>query len=961
LARLATCGADPELVALCQECLAAEWGARPSNGGVVAERVAAYQAGVQERLRRAELERAAAEAREQQAQATAAAERTARRRTRALAVALLALIGLGTGGGLWVQYLAAARRADRIQRATEQRQTIESALEKAAALRQQARWREAAAVLEQGRQALGDAGPDDLRQRLDKAEAELALVTRLDAIRQRRAVLGEEHFDYRTAAHDYAGAFADAGLGEVGDDEEMVSARISTSGVAGPLIAALDDWASLTGEPPSRAWLLGVARRAAPDPWGNRFRDPVVWRDRQALQTLAEEVLRDNGAKLGEWSPQLLAALGALMGGSAEAVPLLRAAQRRYPDDFWLNLDLGNALTLAKHMEAAVGYYRAAVALRPDFSAAHTNLGVALRHTKDLDGAIAAFHQATELNLNDMKAHNNLGAALYEKGNLAGAIAAFRQAIELDPTYAGAYSNLGNALYAKQDLYGAIAAFRQAIELQFKDAGVHYHLGIALRDTKDLNGAITEYRKAIAIDPSLAGVHENLGNALFKRGDLKGAIAAFRQAIEFDPKDAKAFSNLGVALRHTNDLKGAIAAFRQAAELDPKDTRILTNLGLALGDDDDVNGAIAVFRKAIDIHPKDASTHFHLGNALDDNKDLDGAIDEYRKAIELDPTYAAPHINLGVALAARNDLPGAIAEYRKAIELDPAHAAPHNNLGFALATTNDLTGAMVEYRKAIELDSTYAEPHYNLGLALYRKQDLDGAMTEYRKAIQLNPKYLEAYDALGGTLLRQGRFAEARTAARRTLELLAEGDPARPVAQQRLKQCELLVTLDEKLPAILAGKAEPAGAPERLALGQLCWQYKHRYAAAARFYADAFATDPKLADDLQRQHRYHAACSAALASAGQGEDAKDLSDQERLKLRQHALDWLRADLTLYARRIESAEPAAKRHLWGQLAQWQKDTGLASVRDKAALDQLREDERKQWRELWDEVNRIKEGQ
>jgi hypothetical protein len=37
-----------------------------------------------------------------------------------------------------------------------------------------------------------------------------------------------------------------------------------------------------------------------------------------------------------------------------------------------------------------------------------------------------------------------------------------------------------------------------------------------------------------------------------------------------------------------------------------------------------------------------------------------------------------------------------------------------------------------------------------------------------------------------------------------------------------VKQCERLVALDEKLPAVLCGKAEPADAAERLALGQLC-------------------------------------------------------------------------------------------------------------------------------------------
>ena len=49
--RLDGCGADPELVAICRDCLAAEPAARPRNAGEVAHRITAHLAGVQDRLR----------------------------------------------------------------------------------------------------------------------------------------------------------------------------------------------------------------------------------------------------------------------------------------------------------------------------------------------------------------------------------------------------------------------------------------------------------------------------------------------------------------------------------------------------------------------------------------------------------------------------------------------------------------------------------------------------------------------------------------------------------------------------------------------------------------------------------------------------------------------------------------------------------------------------------------------
>ena len=59
--RLDACGADAELAGLARECLACEPEDRPRNAGAVIERLTAYLAGVQERLRTAELARVEAQ------------------------------------------------------------------------------------------------------------------------------------------------------------------------------------------------------------------------------------------------------------------------------------------------------------------------------------------------------------------------------------------------------------------------------------------------------------------------------------------------------------------------------------------------------------------------------------------------------------------------------------------------------------------------------------------------------------------------------------------------------------------------------------------------------------------------------------------------------------------------------------------------------------------------------------
>jgi len=203
----------------------------------------------------------------------------------------------------------------------------------------------------------------------------------------------------------------------------------------------------------------------------------------------------------------------------------------------------------------------------------------------------------------------------------------------------------------------------------------------------------------------------------------------------------------------------------------------------------------------------------------------------------------------------------------------------------------------------------------------------------------------------------QGHYAEARDATRRAVALFPSGHPGQQVAAQQLQRCEQRLVLDGKLPAILQGATSPAGPDEALTLALMCQQHKRRYVATARLFADAFAAEPKLAADLDRQHRYNAACSAALASAGQGEDALRLPDKVVGMFRRWALGWLRDDLTTYAKLAEQNNPAVKQAVQQRLVHWRRDLDLASVRTPQALDLLADNERAACQALWRDVEEL----
>jgi serine/threonine protein kinase/tetratricopeptide (TPR) repeat protein len=489
-------------------------------------------------------------------------------------------------------------------------------------------------------------------------------------------------------------------------------------------------------------------------------------------------------------------------------------------------------------------------------------------------------------------------------------------------------SVLGSMLMRDKDTRGPAEVFlREAQRRHPNDFWLNAYLGqLFLRmQPPQREEAVRFATVAVSLRPASPFAHTILGNALTNKGRLEEAIAEYKQALALDPKGALHHSNLGVAFTAKGRVDDAIAEHKQALALDPKGALAHYNLGVAFTAKGRVDDAIAEYKRAIDIDPNFATAHYNLGNALKDKGRLDDAVAEYQKAISIDPKHANAHYNLGHVLGLKGQLDDAIAEYQEAIDIDPRFAAFHNGLGSALAAKGRLDDAIAHFKEAIRLKTDLAEVYCNLGLAL---RD-------------------------------QGRFADALVQFRRGHELGSK-NPNWPHPSARLvKKCERLVELDGKLPAILKGLMQPADTAECLALAELCrMPCKKHYAAAQRFYSEALAAEPKLAGNLNAQHRYSAACAAALAGCGQGADADKLDEEERTRLRQQALDWLRADLKAYRQAMDQSAAKVRAAVAQRMRHWQQDKDFVGVRDPKALAQLPEAEHQEWQKLWQEVEALR---
>jgi serine/threonine-protein kinase len=468
----------------------------------------------------------------------------------ATAAAVLVALLVGGGGAFLLERQWAERRAEQARQEAILRQGVEAALDEVTKLEGKGRWGEARAVLDQAAGRLGEEGPQDLLARLRRDREDLELVARLEDIRLSAAAVVEDRLDQFGADRKYAAVFAETGLAREGDDPAEAGSRVRASAVSGPLVAALDHWACCAQDAGRWAWLLAVAQEADPNRWRDRARQPAVWQDPHALkELLAEEKATDQ-------SPQLLQALGArlrVLGG--DAVGMLRRAQARHPDNFWLNFELG--VQLDKHDDAeAASYLRAALALRPDTSVLRYNLGVSLYRQGKLREAEAEYRAAILLDPQYARPHINLGTVLADQGRREEAEAEYRTAIRLDPKDALPHNGLGLVLQEQGKLKEAEAEYRAAIPLDPKLADPHYNLGIVLAHQGRREEAGAEFRSAIRLDPKYAGAHNNLGNVLHDQGRLEEAGAEYRSAIRLDPKGAADHYNLGKVLHEQGKWQG---------------------------------------------------------------------------------------------------------------------------------------------------------------------------------------------------------------------------------------------------------------------------------------------------------------------------------------------------------------------------------------------------------------------
>jgi tetratricopeptide (TPR) repeat protein/tRNA A-37 threonylcarbamoyl transferase component Bud32 len=582
-AKLDTCGVDPELVAVAKRCLASKATERFNDGKAVADAIAAHRAGVEERLRRSERERAVSEAETRE-------QRKRRRVQLALAGAIGLLLLTGIGFAWWhdrqdaiekrkaleVEAEKDRREQAELLRLTRNRDAMTNLLDQTESALRAGNADRAGEMMAQASTRFDEGGCDELQPRVDQCRRELDMLRKLDAVATTRWTLGNllRLPTWKELSPQLAQAFAEYGITPKVTPEDAAR-LISGSHIREALLAYLEIWAVASDREPA---LLAILHAADPDEFRDSVRVQGYPRVAMAMAFRGEPILPK--------SPPVWFAIGQ---GQDIKLPMsvreyiLLAAHRERPNDIALLLTLSTLgdVTDKESANRRVGWCRAALAVQP----------------------------------RSITIWNNLGVALRELGDLSGAAKAYEKAIEIAPASAPAYNNLGNLYRASRRREEAVKLFDQAIALNPKYAFAYSNRGAVLGELNRWPDAAASHREAIKIDPNYSRAHYNLGIALSAMGDKKGAIAAYEEAIRLEPKFASAYNNLGVARRAIGDLAGAKEAYLKAMEYGDGGPGVRTNMSGIYFDEKNYAEAIKWAKEAIQVDPKYANAHMVLGSA----------------------------------------------------------------------------------------------------------------------------------------------------------------------------------------------------------------------------------------------------------------------------------------------------------------------------------------------------------
>jgi len=185
-------------------------------------------------------------------------------------------------------------------------------------------------------------------------------------------------------------------------------------------------------------------------------------------------------------------------------------AEALYPNDPYLQDDLGLTYKAKKRPDLAVKHFKKALELKPDYAPAKNNLGAVYLDKKEWDTAIKYFKEVSKnmLYATPQIALANLGWAYYNKKQYSLSETYYLKALDIEPKFINALRGLGLTYIAM----GRIDEAKEILETAVKDypkfALLYNDLARVYVLSHDDEKALDAYHKVIELAPDTAMARE---------------------------------------------------------------------------------------------------------------------------------------------------------------------------------------------------------------------------------------------------------------------------------------------------------------------------------------------------------------------------------------------------------------------------------------------------------------------
>jgi tetratricopeptide (TPR) repeat protein len=214
----------------------------------------------------------------------------------------------------------------------------------------------------------------------------------------------------------------------------------------------------------------------------------------------------------------------------AQAVPLLKQAAARDPQNLTLLMTLAHSCLWSKQYPCVLDTYHEILALNAESAEADMLAGEASDELHDHGDAIEQFRAAVKANPNEPEVHFGLGYLLWTQKHLDEAATEFQAELANDPKHAQSMLYLGDTYLQLNQPEKARPFLEQAEQADPSQWRVHLDLGILAADAGQSDEALRQLTLADKQQPAEVSVHMRLGRLYKATGKNAEAKAEFDKA-----------------------------------------------------------------------------------------------------------------------------------------------------------------------------------------------------------------------------------------------------------------------------------------------------------------------------------------------------------------------------------------------------------------------------------------------